>query len=274
MLIQSLTTDTITLITDVTCNVDVMTCYIDRNQSNGTVGMADRTLTSIATAATTTIVGAPGASTTRNIKMMSIRNTNAFNSVFATIQYNANGTVYQMHTARLLAGESIEYTEEIGFFKLIDSSRLDRVFVANVDSTFATAATFADITGLQCPMLSGVTYGFLACVYHIGNATTTGAQFGVKMNGGTPTNLRASIVDPVLGSTSAAVWSAGSTSANDVAMTLQTTGAATLVMGIISGYVTPSADGTFSLRATSEVTVAAGLVVKAGSWLRVFRQTG
>jgi hypothetical protein len=70
------------------------------------------------------------------------------------------------------------------------------------------------------------------------------------------------------------VHSAGVTTAHDSAITAQTTGSTSSRLAIIAGYIQPSADGTFSMRATSEVTVANGLTVFAGSWLRVFRHTG
>lgn len=38
----------------------------------------------------------------------------------------------------------------------------------------------------------------------------------------------------------------------------------------LSGYIQPSANGTFAIRCKSEIAVAAGLTVKAGSWLRIW----
>jgi hypothetical protein len=41
-------------------------------------------------------------------------------------------------------------------------------------------------------------------------------------------------------------------------------------LAILSGYINPSAAGTFAVRGQSEVAVAAGLTVKKGSWLHLF----
>jgi hypothetical protein len=49
----------------------------------------------------------------------------------------------------------------------------------------------------------------------------------------------------------------------------QTTGAATEQPHEMAGYFQPSANGTFAIRATSEVTVANGLIVRLGSWAMV-----
>jgi hypothetical protein len=49
----------------------------------------------------------------------------------------------------------------------------------------------------------------------------------------------------------------------------QTTGAAVNQPHEMFGGFTPSASGTFAIRATSETTTAAGLTVLKGSWARV-----
>jgi hypothetical protein len=126
MIILSLTTDKISLITSSTANIDVVAAYIDRNQSTGVVGLADRQLTTISTATTTDIVAVPGATTTRNVKRMTIRNRHATASNDVTVQINANGTLYELHKVTLLAGECLQYIEDFGFVKLVDTTRLDR----------------------------------------------------------------------------------------------------------------------------------------------------
>jgi len=56
---------------------------------------------------------------------------------------------------------------------------------------------------------------------------------------------------------------------------VETTGpGAVNMLAILSGFFNPSADGTFAVRCVSEVAVAGGLVVKAGSWCRVWEATG
>ena len=152
---------------------------------------------------------------------------------------------------------------------ILPSTKLDAKLVVTSDLTFATAATFADVTGLTVPLKSGKRYAFEAHLYHISNATTTGAQFGVNI-GAAPTTLQIAAIDTILASATASTHASGSATARDTAAIVETTGAAAVVLGILSGYIVPSADGTFAIRATSEVTVASGLIVKAGSWLRIW----
>ena len=56
----------------------------------------------------------------------------------------------------------------------------------------------------------------------------------------------------------------------DTAVAATTDSTTTMVMSIMSGWFNPSASGTFAVRACSEVAVAAGITIKAGSFLRVF----
>jgi len=63
--------------------------------------------------------------------------------------------------------------------------------------------------------------------------------------------------------------STGVATAVNTAAVVQTTGAATNQPHEMSGSFQPSADGTFEIRATSEVTVAAGLTVLKGSWAHI-----
>ncbi len=255
-------------------DVDTVCTYIDRVTSTGVVGAADRKLTNKATAATTDIVLETGdADKQRNVKTVSIRNAHATASCDILVQIDANGTLYEIHKCTLLAGEGLHYIENIGWFKLVDTTRLERSFVMEANSVHATAATFADVGTLQCPMKSGIVYGVLACMHHSSNATSTGAQFGYNI-GAAPTQSRFSTIDTVTGSATASAHSAGSITARDTAISAQTNGSTAVVLGIIAGFIQPSADGTFSMRATADATVANALTVFAGSWMRVFRQTG
>lgn len=275
MIILSATTDSISITTSSgsAYDTDAVCTYIDRITANGVVGAADRQLTNFATASTADVVNPPASGFTRNVKTMNFRNAHATSAVDILVMLDANGTLYELHKATLLAGESLSYIENIGFFKLSDTARAERILVMDADSVHATAATFANITGLTVPLKAGVLYGIFCCLHHINNASTTGAQFGYNI-GAAPTDARLSTIDTVTASVTASVHSAGSITARDTAITAQTTGSAVITLAIIAGFIIPSAGGTFAMRATSEVTVAAGLTVKAGSFLRVFRPTG
>jgi hypothetical protein len=272
LLVLTATTDKIQLTTTSTANVDVVAGFIDRDQTTGDVGAANRQLTTINTATTTDIVAAPAATTTRNIRYLSVRNRHATASNDVTVVFDANGTDYELVKMTLLAGETLLWTPTTGFSKFSDASRLERLLIKGSDQTFATAASFADITDLTMAVRSGLQYSFECHLYHNNDASTTGSQFAVNF-ANVPTSLRLACIDTVTPSTTASAHSAGSATARDTSPSAQTTGSTTVRLGIYSGHFVPSADDTFAMRATSEVTVAGGLVVRTGSWLRVWRPT-
>lgn len=263
-------TDKLQITTSSAATVDVHASWTDLLGSAVTPG---RTNTALSSAATTDVVATPAASTIRNVKTLHIRNKDAALACDITVVYNQNGTSFQIHKVTLAAGDTLEYIEGIGFFTIngTATTKLDAKLRVGADVVFATAATFADITGLTCPVQSGKQYNFVAHLYHFGNATTTGAQFGI--GGVTMTAMRIQEIDPILASLTAAGMGTNTTdvtAVNTAAMAEGTGQATTPVLAILSGWFNPSATGTFAIRGTSEVTVAAGLTIKQGSWARVW----
>jgi hypothetical protein len=122
MLLAS-TTDKLSLITDQAGDIDVVVTYIDRNQSTGAVGAANRQLTAITTATTTDILAAPAATTDRKVESITIRNAHASTSNDVLVQYNANGTLYEMGAARLYPTEMLQWSEQDGFTHMRRSVR-------------------------------------------------------------------------------------------------------------------------------------------------------
>jgi len=274
MLFLTATTDSIAVTTSngAAYDVDIVSTFIDRVTSTGVIGEAQRELENMASATTVDIVEEPASDTTRKVKSIHIRNTHATSAVDVLVQLDANGTFYELHKATLLAGESLCYLDTIGFFKLVDTTRLERSFVTESSQAITSVTpTFVDITDLTCPMKSGVVYGVLACIQHISSGTTIGCQLGFNI-GAAPTASRFGTIDTVTASTTASVHSAGSITARDTAITAQTTGSAAVSLAIIAGFIQPSADGTFAMRGC--VDQAGTLTIQAGSWLRVFRPTG
>jgi len=264
------TADKIQVVTGSAVTVDVHATHIDCSTATPPVVEApSRTNTAISSATTTDVVAGPASGKVRNVKTLHIRNKGTA-SCDVTVQHViSGGTTAELHKATLAVGDMLEYVEGIGFFQVTPSVRLDARLRVASDVTNATTS-FADITGLTCPVVSGKHYNFEAHLYHISNATTTGAQFGV--NGPTVSNMRIQEIDVILGSLTAATMGSSTTdvTARDTAAMAETTGAATVVMAILSGWFNPSANGTFAVRCASEVAVASGLIVKAGSWCRIW----
>ena len=266
MLNLVLTTDKLQLVTSAAVTVDVHASFADLSGTTVTPGKQN---TAISTAATTDIVASPGASTVRNVKTLHIRNKHASSPVDVTVVYDANATDYELHKATLNAGNMLEYVEGLGFFTV--APVLGETFDRRVTADFVSAVTsFADVTGLTCPVTSGKHYRLEAHMYHFQNAATTGARFafgGVAM-----TAMRAQALIVETGSVAAAVMNANiaDVTAVDTAIVATTDGNITTpVLSIISGWFNPSASGTFAFRAASEVAVAAGLTIKQGSWMTV-----
>lgn len=272
MLLLTATTDKLQLTTSSTAAVDVHASFMDATQANPPVVQGDtsgRQNTAITTATTTDICAGPAASETRNVKTITARNksTTATNDV--TFIFDQNGTDFELFKATLQPGDTAEFIEGIGWF-VVQSTR-KAYYNRRVTTDVVNATTsFADVTGLTCPVLSGKHYNFEAHLIHKANATTTGAFWAV--NGPTVTAMRLSGLDTVTGNVAAAAVAAQSAdiTARDTNLIVETTSSVTPVLMILTGWMNPSADGTFAVRCASEVAVAAGLTVMAGSWLQLW----
>jgi hypothetical protein len=280
MIILSSNTQVLQLISVAGANVAVVASFIDRSQTTGVVGIADRQITLISSATTSNIVAAPTASTTRNIKSLNIcnANTEGQGNTTVTVQINSSGTLYQLYNTTLRAGDVLQFVEGEGFTSLMNYVPMDRTFVTQADQTISVTA-LTDITGLACDLTPagfnpGIKYNFMVHLYHISAINTTGFRFGV--NGpGTPDYLQVVAADPTdTASTpnTAITIAAGLATAYNTAVIAETTGADTVQMCIIAGSVVPANTATpgtpFTIQAAGEV--AAAVTVKRGSWMRIW----
>ena len=261
------TTDTFEVITSAAATVDVYASYVD--WLAGAVTPGSPQVSAITTATTTTVVASPAASTIREVKALHIRNKHASTATDVTVQLDRSGTNYEIHKVTLNAGEALEYTEATGWFQFAPAAKLDMLKYVTASSVHATAATFADVTGLQFPVLSGRRYSFDCFLLHFGNAATTGAQFAV--GGVAMTAIEMGALSTVVKAVNMTglVLGIGIASAINTAPIVQTDSSTTRCPTWFNGYFQPSADGTMSIRATSEVSVAAGLTIQLGSWCHV-----
>jgi len=260
--------DKLQLTTSSAATIKSMVSYIDCSDTTGDFSSGGTQKTAIASATTTDILATPGASTLRRMKMGVWRNADASLACDVTVVLDVSATDYEIHKVTLNAGDTLEYIEGIGFFPLTSTAKLNSTKYVTANSVHATAATFADITGLTWPVISGNNYTFHCGFAAITNATTTGAQFGI--GGVAMTGMIAAGHSVLLGSpTASATITSGVVTAINTAVMAQTTGAATNQPHTMWGWFRPSASGTFAIRATSEVTVANGLIVLQGSWARV-----
>ena len=238
--------------------------------------MGNAVIAPVTGATANTALKAGTASRKTRILSASLFNDHTSVSNTVTVEKTDGTNTSQLVQAMLLPGESLYYTGSVWIHydangvPTLASEKLDAKLRVTSDVVNATTS-FADVTGLTVALKSGKAYVFEAMLFHQTNATTTGAQFGVNI-GATPTVLNLWGNQQITASvTAAAFGSSAMVTAVDTAAVVETTGpGAVNMVAYITGYVVPSADGTFAIRCKSEVAVASGLTIKAGSWLRIW----
>ena len=274
MLLLTTTSDVIRVVTGSVADIKVHASWVDN--AAGVITPGRTNTAAITTAATTTVVAAPAASTQRNVKHLNITNNHASASSQVTVEHFDGTTAEQLMGVTLLAGENLVFNamgewqhHDVQGAEYAQSRKLDVCLRVTADVTNATVS-FADVTGLTYALKSGLRYAFEAHLYHSTDATTTGARFGVNI-GAVPTAMSLAAIQQITSSVTAATYgSSAMVTARDTAAVVETTGpGAVNMLAIVSGFIQPSADGTFAIRCQSEVAVAGGLVVRAGSWLKI-----
>lgn len=113
MTILTSTSDVIRVVTgSAVANIEVQASWTDLSSGTYTPGSTE---TEISTATTTTVVAAPGASTYRRVKGLTIRNNHASSSNVVTVQ-KYNGTIAaDLVGVTLLAGETLSRDDDGGW---------------------------------------------------------------------------------------------------------------------------------------------------------------
>ena len=157
MLLTS-TSDLIQVVTSAAGTVEVHADYADASGAPPAVSGMGRTNTSISTAATTTVVGSPAASTTRKVLNLMISNSHASTANTVTIRHTDGTTPIQIEQITLLAGERWAYREGMPS-RVVDAAGLEKTnaplaigqySVSQLGSTVSNSTTTAaKITGLD-----------------------------------------------------------------------------------------------------------------------------
>lgn len=159
MFILSSTSDLVQVITGSGITVDVHASYVDWN---GTAATPDRKNTAITTATTTTVVGSPGSSVQRTVKLLTVKNKHASSSVAVTVQHTDGTTPAQLPKVTLLAGELL-IINEAGTLFMYDVNGAVKTAITPVDprtndfrlsGVTATPVMTADSTTLSTIFLS------------------------------------------------------------------------------------------------------------------------
>jgi len=112
----------------------------------------------VTTATTTVLVAAPGASTQRQIKGLTIANSHASSSNVVTVEFFDGATATRLIAYTLLAGETLQWAEDVGFRVLDASGQLKGAMVADTEMPAAAGAPSAG----AAPTAPAV-WAYLAC---------------------------------------------------------------------------------------------------------------
>ena len=112
MLLLTSVNDRLQIVTSSVADIDVHASWVDTSAGVITPG---RTNTAIALTTTTSVAGAPAASTQRNVKTLHVRNKHASLACDVTVQHTDGTIVAQLYKATLSAGDALEYTDQAGF---------------------------------------------------------------------------------------------------------------------------------------------------------------
>jgi hypothetical protein len=119
MLLLTSTSDLVQVVTSATSGsgygVEVQSSWLDNASGTITPG---RTNTAITTATTTTVVGSPGSSTQRNVRLLSIRNDHATDSCLVEVRHTDGTVVVTLWKGTLLAGESIVLDQDGKWYRI------------------------------------------------------------------------------------------------------------------------------------------------------------
>jgi hypothetical protein len=114
MLLLTSTSDVLRVITGAAVTIDVHASFMDLSAGVTTPG---RQNTAITTATTTTVVAAPGGSTQRNVKFLSIRNKDA-GPCDITVEHFDGSTAVELKKVALPADGELHFVEGVGFLML------------------------------------------------------------------------------------------------------------------------------------------------------------
>jgi hypothetical protein len=138
MLLLTSTTDALQVVTGQAVAVDVHASWMDYASGTVTPG---RTNTAITTATTTSVAGSPVASTVRNVKSLHLRNKDASLSVDVTVRHTDGTTIVELIKITLAAGDSLEYIEGVGFFKVPNPVDAPAPNISTADQVIGASVT-------------------------------------------------------------------------------------------------------------------------------------
>ena len=118
MLNLASTSDLLKVTTGSAGTIEVHATWVDLLTTTGAVTPGRTNTADISSAATTTVVASPAASTIRNVKLLSVRNSHASVSNLTTISHTDGTTEQIVWKGTLAPDESVVYSEATGWIRL------------------------------------------------------------------------------------------------------------------------------------------------------------
>jgi hypothetical protein len=275
MIILTNTTDKISVSLSGTVTTNQIRCFASYRDTTTSTITPLRNVVLTNNTTLVDVVSSPAASTQRIVDYMSFYNSDTVTQT-VNIEFNDNGTVYELMVASISSGEKIEYQEGQGFKVLGANGAIKTSYtlgtspispylqsvVINSDVTSNAAAnSIADITGLSFAVTAGTKYYFKFFIWYTAAATTTGSRFSVNGPAFTYLNYTSRYSLTTTTDTTNTLLQAYDLPAASSATSATTTAGN---LALIEGVVQPSASGTFIARFASEV-INSAIVAKAGS---------
>lgn len=261
--------------TGATVALDCFASWVDMVDA-ATTCLPNRTPLVVSTATTTTLVAAPAASTTRNVKQISITNTHASASCSVIVEFFDGTLAISWPDITLDSGDNLsigddgkpQVINDQGQVKVLQSfapavigSTNTVILDTDVTNNNAVANTIQDVTGFSFPVTAGETYWFSFNIEYTSAATTTGSRWCIS---GPALTRLALTTEYTLAATTK---TSNSVSAYDTPSASNATSLTAGNFAIGVGLITPSASGTVIVRFASEIAGSA-IIAKAGSYLR------
>jgi hypothetical protein len=275
MIILTNTTDKIQVKIGATVTTNQLPCFASYRDTTSSTIEAKRNAINTNNTTAVDLVDSPAASTQRIVDYISVYNRDTVAQT-VTVQFNDNGTLYNLCVVNLGAGEKVEYQEGKGF-KVLSTTGAERVSdnfpglleSSNVNFVLKTSdqpsivnLPFVDITDLSFLISAGQMYWFKFVIPYTTSNITFGSKFAI--NGPASPTFLAYQTTNSNGAGLATVNRGLST--YDAA---STSGAGVLAgnIAIVEGVIIPSSDGTLIGRfgnetSTLNTTVKAGAMVK------------
>ena len=194
MILLTSTSDKLQLVTGASgASVDVHCSYVDN--ASGTITPGRLNVVGIATATTTDIVSAPGASTQRNVKGIYITNTSGTTATQVTVLHTDGTNVADLFGVTLLAGENCvcnEYGEwthhDSQGAEYASSMPNDYLYATGITGTIAETLPRILCSEANLSILTSGTLHLVAIFLRAGQKINNISFFSATTASGTPTN--------------------------------------------------------------------------------------